>query len=99
MPNEITNLETKKIFTDENVNRKHNYTDLIEHGFESGAPPNLKKVESPPTDEEEVNGASGTLSIFLLNPKSSDGASALVSFDGAALSKPNTGPVLVDSFN
>lgn len=73
--------------------------ELIEHGFESGAPPNLKKVESPPTDEEEVNGASGTLSIFLLNPKSSDGASALVSFDGAALSKPNTGPVLVDSFN
>jgi len=34
-----------------------------------------------------------------LKPKLTDGASALVSFDGAALSKPNIGPALVNSFN
>lgn len=73
--------------------------ELVELSFESEAPPNLEKVDSPPTDEEKVNGTCGTLSIFLLKPKLNDGASTLVSFDGAALSKPNIGPVLVDSFD
>lgn len=73
--------------------------ELIELSFESEAPPNLEKVDSPPTDEEKVNGTRGTLSIFLLKPKLNDGASALVSFDGAALSKPNIEPALVDSFD
>lgn len=74
--------------------------ELIEFlSFESEAPPNLKIVDSPPTDEEKVNGACGTLSIFLLIPKLIDGASVSVSFDGADLSKPNIGPVLVDSLD
>lgn len=73
--------------------------ELVELSFESEAPPNLEKVDSPPTDEEKINDTCGTLSIFLLKPKLNDGASTLVSFDGAALSKPNIGPVLVDSFD
>lgn len=73
--------------------------ELVELSFESEAPPNLEKVDSPPTDEEKVNGTCGALSIFLLKPKLNDGASTLVSFDGATLSKPNIGPVLVDSFD
>lgn len=71
--------------------------ELIELSFESEAPPNLKQVDSLPTDEDEVNDDCGTLSIFLLKPNLTDVTSTLVSLDGAALSKLNIGPVLVDS--